>query len=134
MIFLDASAMVALLGQEALGARIAQALDAPDDFITSPIAIWEATVAVARNSHMSVDEAQRMVIDLLAAVKAETVPIGAAEMSEAILAYQHFGKGRHPAKLNMGDCFAYACARTQRAELLAVGDDFARTDIRLARY
>jgi ribonuclease VapC len=43
-----------------------------------------------------------------------------------------FGKGRHRAQLNMGDCFAYACARRQGAPLLFKGDDFGRTDIEVA--
>lgn len=40
-----------------------------------------------------------------------------------------YGKGRHPAALNMGDCFAYACAQAHRARLLYKGEDFARTDL-----
>jgi ribonuclease VapC len=44
-------------------------------------------------------------------------------------AYAQFGKGRHPAALNMGDCFAYACARANGARLLFNGEDFRRTDI-----
>lgn len=52
------------------------------------------------------------------------------EGREAISAFTRFGKGRgHPAQLNMGDCFAYACARTHNVPLLFVGDDFSRTDI-----
>jgi ribonuclease VapC len=44
-------------------------------------------------------------------------------------AYARFGKGRHPAALNMGDCFAYACAESNSARLLYKGDDFSRTDL-----
>lgn len=44
-------------------------------------------------------------------------------------AYAQFGKGRHSAALNMGDRFAYACAKSNRATLLYTGDDFARTDL-----
>ncbi|HET6195707.1 MAG TPA: type II toxin-antitoxin system VapC family toxin, partial [Acetobacteraceae bacterium] len=51
------------------------------------------------------------------------------EFDLATEAYAQFGKGRHPAALNMGDCFAYACARTNGARLLFKGRDFARTDI-----
>jgi len=50
----------------------------------------------------------------------------------AFAAFLAFGKGRHPARLNLGDCFAYALARTLDAPLLYKGDDFARTDIRSA--
>ena len=49
----------------------------------------------------------------------------------AIDAYRRFGKGRHPAALNFGDCLTYATARVANRELLAVGGDFARTDLAL---
>jgi ribonuclease VapC len=47
----------------------------------------------------------------------------------AAAAFDRFGKGRHPAALNLGDCFAYACARAYRAPLLYKRQDFAKTDI-----
>jgi ribonuclease VapC len=57
------------------------------------------------------------------------VPIGETEQEVALHAHARFGKGVHPAKLNMGDCFAYACARANGVPLLYKGDDFALTDI-----
>jgi ribonuclease VapC len=57
------------------------------------------------------------------------VSIGEREFDLATQAYADFGKGRHPAALNMGDCFAYACAKANRATLLFKGDDFTKTDI-----
>lgn len=51
---------------------------------------------------------------------------------EALDAYQRFGRGRHPAGLNFGDCLSYATARLVRQPLLCVGQDFARTDLVLA--
>ncbi len=50
----------------------------------------------------------------------------------AIAAFLHFGKGRHPAKLNFGDCFSYALARLLNVPLLFKGEDFSQTDIRSA--
>ena len=59
------------------------------------------------------------------------VPVAAAEGHGAIDAYRRYGKGStHPARLNMGDCFAYACAKSNGAKLLYKGDDFAQTDLR----
>jgi ribonuclease VapC len=55
--------------------------------------------------------------------------IGAEESHEAIMAAHRYGRGRHPARLNMGDCFAYACAKTNAARLLYKGDDFSKTDL-----
>ena len=51
---------------------------------------------------------------------------------EALRAFERFGRGRHPARLNMGDCFAYACARALDVPLLFKGEDFAQTDIAVA--
>lgn len=58
------------------------------------------------------------------------VPIGQAELVAALDAYQTYGRNSgHAAKLNMGDCFAYACTKTNNATLLYKGDDFAKTDL-----
>jgi ribonuclease VapC len=57
------------------------------------------------------------------------VGIGEAEVSLAAEAHARYGKGRHPAAPNMGDCFAYACAKAHRAQLLYKGEGFARTDL-----
>lgn len=58
--------------------------------------------------------------------------IGPAEQALATEAFERFGKLRHPAALNMGDCFAYACARSHEVPLLFKGDDFSRRDIESA--
>ena len=50
----------------------------------------------------------------------------------AIKAFDRFGRGRHPARLNMGDCFAYACAKTLAVPLLFKDDDFSQTDVAIA--
>ncbi len=59
----------------------------------------------------------------------EPVGIGAREFEIAVNAYAQYGRGRHPAALNMGGCFAYACAKANRAKLLFKGQDFTKTDI-----
>ena len=61
--------------------------------------------------------------------KVEVVPVDAEQVEIARLAWRKYGKGRHPAALNFGDCFAYALARTLGEPLLAKGNDFARTDL-----
>lgn len=57
------------------------------------------------------------------------VGIGAAETQHALDAMVRFGKGRHQAALNMGDCFSYACAKANGVSLLFKGEDFSKTDI-----
>lgn len=66
---------------------------------------------------------------LIALIEAEIVPVTAETARAARAAYDLFGKGRHPARLNFGDCFAYALAKQTGEPLLFKGDDFAQTDI-----
>jgi ribonuclease VapC len=77
----------------------------------------------------SVPAARTHVGRFLEAGAFQLVGIGERELEIAADAYAEYGKGRHPAALNMGDCFAYACAKANRARLLFKGDDFAKTDI-----
>ena len=59
----------------------------------------------------------------------ERVPVDLRQAEAAVEAFRRFGRGRHPARLNIGDCFAYALAKTTGEPLLFKGGDFARTDI-----
>lgn len=68
----------------------------------------------------------------LAMEQVATVPLDADLADAAADAYRRFGKGRHPAGLNFGDCFSYALAIRERVPLLFKGDDFAKTDVRTA--
>jgi uncharacterized protein with PIN domain len=67
--------------------------------------------------------------DFLSAMRVEIIPITPDIGRGAIRAFERFGRGQHPARLNMGDCFAYACARSLDVPLLFKGDDFSQTDI-----
>jgi len=62
----------------------------------------------------------------------DLVPVDASCSEAAIAAWRRFGKGRHPAALNFGDCFAYAVAQLEGLPLLFKGDDFSQTDLRVA--
>ena len=57
------------------------------------------------------------------------IPFGEKHWREAIAAYNHYGRGRHPARLNFGDCLSYATAKLSGRPLLFVGDDFTKTDL-----
>ncbi|MDQ3388945.1 MAG: type II toxin-antitoxin system VapC family toxin, partial [Gemmatimonadota bacterium] len=71
---------------------------------------------------------------LLRRLRVEFVPVTAAHAEIARSAFRDFGKGRHPAALNFGDCFSYALSRALNEPLLFVGDDFPRTDVVVAAY
>lgn len=66
---------------------------------------------------------------LLTHLGVRTVPVDADQALAAVAAWRRFGKGRHPAALNLGDCFSYALARTTGATLPSKGGDFSQTDI-----
>ena len=131
--FVDASAMVAILSAEPDAARLIRCLERADAPITSALAIFETAMALSRKLAQDVAASEAQVERFIEAAGLRLVPIAAAESRAALAAQAHFGKGRgHPARLNMGDCFAYACARVHDVPLLFVGDDFPQTDIRSA--
>lgn len=131
-LFADASALVAILTGETDAAELADRLSEDDMRITSAVAVWETVLAVARSEKTTLERAEADVAALLRSAAIGQVQIGPEEARLALDAHARFGKGRHPARLNMGDCFAYACARTNGAKLLYKGDDFALTDIEAA--
>lgn len=131
--FVDASAIVAILTREPEADILADSLDGARSPITSPIAIFEAALGVCRKRHASVAEAQEDVFEFLETAGVRTVSVTVQEAGIALDAFARYGKGRgHPAQLNLGDCFAYAVAKAHEAPLLFKGDDFSKTDIRSA--
>ena len=115
--------------------RLADLLEQAGAPITSPIAIFEAVLAICRKRHASVEEAEADVREFLRLAGVRTVPISEQEAATALGAFSRYGKGRgHPAQLNLGDCFAYAVTRNHRTTLLFTGDDFGRTDIQSAAH
>lgn len=129
MVFIDASAFVAMMIGEPGCDRLIERIERGGTFFTSPMAIYEATLALARDTMGGLDAAARDLEDFMMRGSIETVAIEANHGRSALAAHARFGKGRHPAKLNMGDCFAYAVAKANKASILFVGDDFTHTDL-----
>jgi ribonuclease VapC len=125
VIVVDASAVVALLnkepGFEALAARMV--LDRAR--YISPVSSVEAVMALTRNHR----DPGRTLDIFLAQESISTLPIDQEQAALARHAFLTYGKGRHPARLNLGDCFTYAAAKALNASLLYVGRDFSQTDI-----
>ncbi|MBA3364226.1 MAG: type II toxin-antitoxin system VapC family toxin [Actinobacteria bacterium] len=126
---LDSSVVVAILlrehGHEAALARLA---DAHSPGIGAPTLAETGVVLTAK---LGVG-ARTLLARFLGELTAEVVPFGEEHWPVAVDAYRRFGKGRHAAALNFGDCLTYATARLADEPLLALGDDFARTDLTLA--
>jgi ribonuclease VapC len=127
--FVDASALIAMLAGEPEADSLADRLEHGETRLTSAIAMWEAVAGLVRTYGLPVEHARRKVDDLVAVAGLDCVAIGQQEWATAVDAFARYGKGRHPAKLNLGDCFAYACARTNGVPLLYKGNDFSRTDL-----
>jgi len=122
----DSSALLAAILAEADEPRVAAAMiDAP--VLRMSAANWvEAAIVVHSQRYPSV---QIRFDDLLDALPLEIEPVTLEDAHRSRTAYGDFGKGRHPARLNYGDCFAYALAKRRGEPLLFKGNDFSQTDI-----
>lgn len=126
MIVLDTSALVAVLAQEDDAARIADAIAAADGCIVSAATVLEASmVMIGRCGDAAADDLD----ELLRLSRADIVPVTEDHARVAREGFLRFGKGRHPARLNFGDCFSYALARAAGLPLLFKGEDFGHTDV-----
>ncbi len=140
--FVDASVIVAILGREPGHREIEKRLAAVDGrFFVSPLVKFEASVALSRQKATAkgtnvrpspelLRRAQRAVDAFVEDLDAEEVAITAEVGRRALDAGATYGKAvGHPADLNFGDCFAYACAKQLGVPLIYKGDDFAHTDL-----
>jgi ribonuclease VapC len=98
--------------------------------VTSPVTIFEVVAAFMTRKRDTLPRAQERLNRFLAAGGIRTIAITPEIGALALSAFDKYGKGRgHKAQLNMGDCFAYACAKSLGVPLLYKGDDFAKTDL-----
>ena len=140
MIYLDASAIVAVLGRESDGDVLLSRLEAAGPpFLVSPAGLFEAVLGLAakkaRDANKPLDAsliglAQSSVAQFVADIGASEIAITPAIGHAAIEAAKRYSRAvGHAAALNFGDCLAYACAREHGTSLLYKGNDFSETDI-----
>ncbi|MES2337008.1 MAG: type II toxin-antitoxin system VapC family toxin [Pseudomonadota bacterium] len=127
--FVDASALVAMLAGDEEGPSCLSCIDTDGDPIWSAMSCWETIRAVHKSRDVSFAAARDDVEAAASVLRLRLVEVGEDERRVALDAHETYGKGRHTAKLNMGDCFAYACAKTNGAKLLYKGNDFIHTDL-----
>jgi ribonuclease VapC len=123
---IDSSALIAILfGETHHLDLVDRILEADHVRIGAPTLVETSVVLAGRRRTPAAGEAEALVKELGITV----VPFGESEWRAAVDAFLRFGRGRHAAALNFGDCLAYATASVARDTLLFVGTDFAKTDI-----
>lgn len=126
---LDSSAVVAVLTEEAGHETLVDAIEGAESLaIGTPTLVETEIVLVSRAGPTSRGTLANFVVDR----DVEVMPFEEHHWREAASAFLRFGKGRHPAGLNYGDCMTYATARLAGEPLLCLGNDFALTDLELA--
>jgi ribonuclease VapC len=124
---IDSSALLAiLLGEAGALDLVDQILEADTARIGATTVVETAIVLSSRRGKPSLDD----VVELIEELGVTIVPFDTLQMSAAVEAFERFGRGRHKAALNFGDCLAYGTAAAARDSLLFVGQDFNKTDIK----
>lgn len=123
---IDSSALLAILQDEPERRMFIEVIEAADTCSLSVVNLVETALVLESRRG---PEAGRTLDAFIAKAGIELVPVDAEQAAMARSAFARFGKGRHPAGLNFGDCFAYALAKISGDSLLLKGNDFSRTDI-----
>lgn len=129
MIVIDTSAVVAILRDEAERRSFNEIIEEANRCLMSAVSFVEASMVM--EGRMGSDGLRDFDLFVLKA-GIEIVPMDVEQANIARGAFRKFGKGRHTANLNFGDCFSYALAKAMDAALLFKGQDFSRTDIEIA--
>ena len=130
MIFIDTSAIIAMLAGEPDAPSLAEKLETDNERICAGHVILEASMRLATLLDLTPTVADGLITRLLREAGIAIVPITEEIAHVSVAAFERYGKGRrHRASLNFGDCLSYACAKAHGARLLFKGGDFAHTDI-----
>jgi len=125
MIVVDTSAAFAIVAGETERDAFIDRLDTEKAIMSAVSYVETVMVLTGRSKRLALSR----VDELLVLFKIEIVAVDRMIASAAINAFDRYGKGRHPARLNLSDCFSYALARARDLPLLFKGGDFARTDV-----
>ena len=128
---IDTSALIAILLSEPPAERLVTALESDPVHLVSAASVLETSlVMLGRYGENGDPQLDR----LLRGIDAEVVPVGEEQLLIARDAALRFGRGRHKAALNFGDCFSYALSAARGEPLLFVGTDFAKTDVAVCTW
>jgi ribonuclease VapC len=123
VIAVDTSALIAIVLGERQAEACKDALAGEDELLISSVTVAESLIVGSRRNVVA------EVGHLIDALGVQVVGVDARFARRVAEAYERWGRGRHPAALNFGDCFAYAVAQEHHCGLLYVGRDFSRTDV-----
>lgn len=125
----DASALLAILFDEPDADRFNRAIaDELEDLLISPVNFVEAAIRADKKGPETSEALDEII--RVSGIKVAAITVHQTRLARE--AYRRYGKGNHEAKLNLGDCFAYALAKARGEKLLFKGDDFRRTDVEAA--
>ncbi len=125
-VVVDPSAAIAILAGEPAGATLIEALDGDGPRLLSAGSLVELGIVLeARFGSIGLGIVERFLRD----ADIDVVPVDRAQADAAVGAWRRFGRGRHRAGLNLGDCFTYALAEEVGLPILCTGGDFAQTDL-----
>jgi ribonuclease VapC len=125
----DSSALIAVVRREPEGERFLRIMHQTFPLRVAASTVVEASVVMlSRFGEAGLSDLESLLIE----TSVEIVPFTGVQAKLAIDAFRRYGKRRHPAGLNFGDCFAYALAKATGEPLLFKGDDFSQTDIKRA--
>lgn len=125
MIVVDTSVLFAIAADEAERSLFVDLLDAEKPIASTVTYVETVMVLTGRSKRL----ARGRVDEMFQTFGIEIAPVDRTVADAAIAAFDHYGKGRHPARLNLSDCFAYGLAKARNLPLLFKGDDFGKTDI-----
>jgi ribonuclease VapC len=122
---LDTSAILAILFQESSCEKLLDTLANADTIACGTPTLAEAGIVLGSRLGFQQQYLERFIQEF----NVTLIAFDKAHYRETVKAYEHYGKGRHPAGLNFGDCLSYAVAKLANLPLVYVGDDFTQTDV-----
>ncbi len=125
----DSSVLIAILLKEPEAEHYANRLINTNDIYISAVTIVESSMVI---EYKRGEQGAKEYDELLKIIAPTIIAFDEQQAKLARIAWQEYGKGRHPAKLNFGDCCSYALAKSLNQPLLFKGDDFSKTDLILA--
>ncbi len=126
---IDSSAVIAILCDEPDAEHFASVIEGDSTRLMSAASLLETSIVI--ESRYGEDGGRQLDL-LLSKAQVKIEPVTSEQAENARVAFRIYGKGRHPAALNFGDCFSYALAKVLGEPLLFKGNDFSKTDIKQA--